>query len=81
MEKSPDNVLEFKSHVERSWFFNSVNPASDPDSYLNLLNELATSAMALSKTSKIVVNTCGWVEGLGAEMLTKFAKLMDKPST
>lgn len=28
-----------------------------------------------------MVNTCGWVEGLGAEILMQFAKTIDRPST
>jgi len=30
---------------------------------------------------KVVVNTCGWVDGLGGEIIMQFAKIMDKPST
>ena len=35
---------------------------------------------ALDK-NKVVVNTCGWVEGLGAEILFKVAKMVDSQST
>jgi hypothetical protein len=60
-------------------FFNSVNPASNPELFFQFLTELAAEASALK--GKVVVNTCGWVEGLGAEILLQFAKKMDRPST
>jgi len=39
------------------------------------------AAEALQLKGKVVVNTCGWVEGLGEEIIMQFAKMMDKPSS
>lgn len=60
-------------------FFNSVNPASEPQLYRQFLTDLAAEALQLK--GKVVVNTCGWVEGLGEEIIMQFAKMMDKPSS
>ena len=55
--------LEFED--VKSLFFNSASPASDPDSYLECVRELVSEFRKVYKRShvKLVVNTCGWVEG------------------
>lgn len=63
----------------KSMFFNSVNPGTNPELYLQFIRHLATEAFTLK--GKVVINTCGWVEGLGAEILMHFAKAMDRPSS
>jgi polynucleotide 5'-kinase involved in rRNA processing len=62
------NELAFTSLVVHSRFFDSANPASNFELYLQQLQDLST--IALSLKAKVVVNTCGWVEGLGAEIAT-----------
>ena len=48
-------------------FIDSANPASDPAAYLSLIESKLMVYSKLSTTNKrLVVNTCGWVEGLGA---------------
>jgi polynucleotide 5'-kinase involved in rRNA processing len=48
-------------------YFDSADPASDPDLYLRAVTSLV--GQIPKKSAKIVVNTCGWVEGLGAFLL------------
>ena len=48
-------------------YFDSADPASDPDFYLRSITSLV--AQVPKKSAKLVVNTCGWVEGLGAFLL------------
>ena len=48
---------------------NSANPALDPDTYLDVITELLEVFQSLTGSSKkLIVNTCGWVDGLGAEI-------------
>jgi len=67
-----------------SLFFNSSNPAEDPDLYLDQLNHLLDKYFEIrklhelesgagSRKPKLVVNTCGWVEGLGAHLISSLA--------
>lgn len=50
-----------------SFFFNSADPASDPEVYLESLYALIEKSKGLK--GKLVVNTCGWVDGFGAVLL------------
>lgn len=58
-----------------SLFFNSANPATDPDAYLKCAEKLFRKFKESYYTgeSKLVVNTCGWVEGLGAQLVNQIA--------
>ena len=48
---------------------NSANPALDPEAYLDVITELLEVFQSLAGSSKkLIVNTCGWVDGLGAEI-------------
>ena len=55
-------------------YFDSADPASDPDLYLRSITNLA--AQVPKKSLKLVVNTCGWVEGLGAFLLGQFLRIL-----
>ena len=61
--------------VVRSIFFNSANPATDPDAYLQCIEKLykAFKTIYAPGKTKLVVNTCGWVEGLGAKLISDIA--------
>ena len=53
----------------REVFMNSANPALDPETYLDVITELLEVFQSLTGSSKkLIVNTCGWVDGLGAEI-------------
>lgn len=79
VKRSKIDALAFDHKVEKSYFFNSVNPASDPDLYLSFLEKLSEDSR--NRGSKVVVNTCGWVDGLGAEILLNFSKMLNSAST
>lgn len=50
-------------------FINSANPATDPSAYLNVIeNKLRVYSELSLPNKRLVVNTCGWVEGLGADI-------------
>ena len=49
-------------------FVNSANPASDPNRYLSVIADKLSSFRIISGKKKLIVNSCGWVEGLGAEI-------------
>lgn len=57
-------------------YFDSADPASDPDFYLQAITSLV--ALVPKKSSKLVVNTCGWVEGLGAFLIFQFLRILPK---
>ena len=52
----------------RQIFLNSPNPAIDPECYLNTIADLVDEFVKVEGKKKLIVNTCGWVEGLGAEI-------------
>lgn len=76
--KSRQNELRHEIVVISSLFFNSSNPSSEPELYLDLLEQLIKLFFTISKErkAKLVVNTCGWVEGLGAYLLVELAKMI-----
>ena len=49
-------------------FLNSANPATDSDVYLEIIRGLLVEFQQVKQPKKLVINTCGWVEGLGAEV-------------
>jgi len=55
----------------RETFLNSPNPATDPEAYLQVISELIDDYHSVTGPKKLLVNTCGWVEGLGAEILMR----------
>ena len=57
-------------------FINSANPATDPSAYLSVIeSKLRVYSELSSKNKRLVVNTCGWVEGLGAEIQLRIINL------
>lgn len=67
--------------VIKSFFFNSSNPASDPDQYIDYLAQLLDTVVKQQQKLKLIINTCGWIEGLGAHILHEFLKHFNKAST
>ena len=67
------------SDIIKSIFFNSANPATDPDAYLKCIEKLVMAFKSIydAGTTKLVVNTCGWVEGLGAELISEIASMFN----
>lgn len=55
----------------REVFLNSANPAVDPETYLEVIAQILDTFAWIKGTKKLIVNTCGWVEGLGAEIQTR----------
>lgn len=49
-------------------FLNSPNPAADADAYLGTILEQIEVFSRVSGSKKLIINTCGWVEGFGAEI-------------
>lgn len=53
-------------------YFGDVNPASDPQAFLGALRALADHAVG--RSAPVIVNTCGWVRGLGLELLVEIIR-------
>lgn len=52
-----------------STFLNSPNPAADADAFLStIVEQLDVYKNIAGSNKKLIINTCGWVEGLGAEI-------------
>ena len=61
--------------VLKQYFLDSANPAFDFDRYFTTTMTLIEDYKSILQTTpkcRLVVNTCGWVEGLGAEFLHGF---------
>ena len=56
-------------------FFNSANHAADPVAYLMCIEKLFMAFKSIYDVgkTKLVVNSCGWVEGLGAQLISEIA--------
>lgn len=61
----------------RSYFLGVTSAAGNPDMYTASVVQLVETARKQSKGSPLVVNTHGWVKGLGLELLREIAKLVD----
>jgi polynucleotide 5'-kinase involved in rRNA processing len=53
-------------------FFGSTSPKTDPDYYLALLQRCLTDA---PKDSTLVINTHGWIQGMGFDLLSQFISI------
>jgi polynucleotide 5'-hydroxyl-kinase GRC3/NOL9 len=53
-------------------FFGATSPKDDPDAYLGGLIELIKIYRNELSDLPLVVNTCGWVKGVGLELLDSF---------
>ena len=65
-----------------NYFFGSTTPSSNPELYIEIVKKLWGHVLSLDYDENnivIVVNTCGWVEGLGISLLSDLVYLM-KPS-
>ena len=65
-----------------NYFYGSNTPSSNPELYIEIIKELWTYVVSLDYEKNnivTVVNTCGWVEGLGISLLSDLVYLM-KPS-
>ena len=56
--------------VIRSHSLASISPASDPDLYLECARDLATHYRNVLGTCPLIVNTPGWIQGTGLDLLT-----------
>ena len=72
--KGENGVVE---HVVASYFFGDVTSKSDPDTYIHMANKLICKYQEFIasggdeyKTIPLLVNTDGWVKGLGFEILS-----------
>ncbi|KAH8199427.1 hypothetical protein TruAng_006422 [Truncatella angustata] len=65
--------------VIRSHTLASVSPASDPDLYLAAVTDLITHYRNRLASSCLIVNTPGWIQGTGLDLLTSVIELV-RPS-
>ena len=56
--------------VIRSHSLASISPASDPDLYLDSARDIATHYRNTLGSSPLIVNTPGWIQGTGLDLLT-----------
>lgn len=56
--------------VIRSHSLASISPASDPDLYLEAAQDLATHYRNIMGTCSLLINTPGWIQGTGLDLLT-----------
>ncbi|EMS46112.1 hypothetical protein TRIUR3_09742 [Triticum urartu] len=75
IEKPIDIVDGIPLEMPLAYFYGHPNPSINPDVYKALMRELAQtletqfSGNAESRAAGMVINTMGWVEGLGYELL------------
>ena len=67
-----DGIHPEVEKVEKEVFLNTADPASDPDLYISVLKLLLNSCKG--KDSVLLINTCGWVEGLGAGLISQLVE-------
>lgn len=54
---------------EKAYFLGHVSPASQPDSYCTAIRSLIEHARQVAPRAPLLVNTMGWVNGLGLSLL------------
>ncbi|XP_065311586.1 uncharacterized protein [Dermacentor albipictus] len=54
---------------EKAYFLGHVSPASQPDSYCTAVRALIDHARQVAPKTPLLVNTMGWVNGLGLSLL------------
>uniref|UniRef100_A0A224YW57 Polynucleotide 5'-hydroxyl-kinase GRC3/NOL9 n=1 Tax=Rhipicephalus zambeziensis TaxID=60191 RepID=A0A224YW57_9ACAR len=54
---------------EKAYFLGHVSPASQPDSYCTAIRTLIDHARKVAPRAPLLVNTMGWVNGLGLSLL------------
>lgn len=54
---------------EKAYFLGHVSPASQPDSYCTAIRALIDHARQVAPKTPLLVNTMGWVNGLGLSLL------------
>ncbi|XP_075551440.1 uncharacterized protein LOC142584953 [Dermacentor variabilis] len=54
---------------EKAYFLGHVSPASQPDSYCTAVRALIDHARQVAPKAPLLVNTMGWVNGLGLSLL------------
>ena len=59
-----------------SFFLNNSSPGSNITYFLSCVSALMQTYSPLKLNSTLIVNTCGWVDGLGASMLIEATKLI-----
>ena len=71
-------------HHEASYFFGDVTSKADPDAYVQMASRLMTRYRELRSSSPgweddltLLVNTDGWVKGLGYEILSAIVGVVD----
>ena len=75
--KDNSSSVESELSVISQTFLNSANPAVDPMRYISVIEEKLREYASYSCTQKrLVINTCGWVEGPGAEIQERIVVLV-----
>lgn len=73
MAAENDDIVD---HLVSSYFFGDITSKSDPDTYIHIANKLMNKYQELIASKEeysslpLVVNTDGWVKGLGYEILS-----------
>ncbi len=65
----------------KTYFLNNSSPGANMTYYLSCIASLLKHYKALTNSinKTLIINTCGWVEGLGANLLIEATKLI-KPN-
>ncbi|KAI0160142.1 hypothetical protein GGR57DRAFT_408259 [Xylariaceae sp. FL1272] len=70
----PETIPE--TRVVRSHSLANVSPASNPDLYLEMAVDLMTYYRNTLATYPLVINTPGWIQGTGLDLLVSFIELL-----
>ncbi|KAI0165144.1 hypothetical protein GGR52DRAFT_575237 [Hypoxylon sp. FL1284] len=62
--------------VVRSHALASISPASDPELYMEAVADLVAHYRNTMKASSLIVNTPGWIQGTGLDLLTSIIDVM-----
>lgn len=83
VEKSSLTVLEgFRHSVPLSYFYGDVTLSGNPELFKRLVRRLAETLNTritdpLARASGLIINTAGWVEGTGKELLIDAARALE----
>lgn len=67
--------------VVKAYFLNTNNPSDNPELYLKAVDALINTWTMREVNAILIVNTCGWIEGLGAALLGEVAEYLGKVSS
>ncbi|KAJ1454304.1 hypothetical protein M885DRAFT_522154 [Pelagophyceae sp. CCMP2097] len=63
------------------FFLGDVSPKDAPGAYTNAIGKCCDAWRAYHSDMPLVVNTCGWIAGLGAELLSAILSLVEPQNT